>query len=201
MESRHTQLTSVDLRTVESLAAYKLLTNLVTPRPIALVSTVSASGVENLAPFSFFMRGGSNPPSLMISPTLNGRGEPKDTLRNIRETGEFVVNCVSRALAPQMNETSRPLAPEESEWDWTQFTPAPGVFVQPARVAESPVQLECRLFTVVEHGQGPNAARYVIGEVLAVHYAEETPSLIARLGGADYLDTNDADRFTLPRPS
>jgi flavin reductase (DIM6/NTAB) family NADH-FMN oxidoreductase RutF len=147
------------------------------------------------------MLGGSNPPSLMISPTLTSQAQPKDTLRNIRETGEFVVNLVSRAMVEDMNQTSRPLPSAESEWDWTSFTAVPSDHVLPARVLESPAQLECRLYDVVEHGLGPNAARYVIGEVHVVHHRELMPRLVARLGGPDYLDTAAFEVFSLARPS
>jgi flavin reductase (DIM6/NTAB) family NADH-FMN oxidoreductase RutF len=191
---------SVELKSISSLEGYKLLTNLVVPRPIALVSTIGADGVPNLAPFSFFMLGGSNPASLMISPTLTGKGRMKDTLRNIRETGEFVVNLVTREMADDMNQTSRNLPANESEWSWTKFAALPSSMIAPERVLESPVHLECKLFDVVEHGQGPNAARYVIGEVLMVHFKDSESGLIARLGGPGYLDLGTVESFELPRP-
>lgn len=191
---------SIELKSISPLDGYKLLTNLVVPRPIALVSTIGADGVPNLAPFSFFMLGGSNPASLMISPTLTGKGLMKDTLRNIRETGEFVVNLVTREMADDMNQTSRSLPANESEWSWTKFAALPSSMVAPERVSESPVHLECKLFQVVEHGQGPNAARYVIGEVLMAHYEDSGSGLIARLGGPGYLDLGTVESFELPRP-
>ncbi len=180
--------------------AYALLTRVVSPRPIAFVSTLSAAGVPNLAPFSFFMAGGSHPPSVCYSPTLNGRGEEKDSLRNARDTGEFVVNSVDRAMAEGMNATSAALGPHESEWDLTRFTPLPSEVVRPSRVGESLAQLECRTFAVVPHGDGPSAARYVIGEVVRLHLHEAAFETIARMGGADYLDTATGERFGLNRP-
>jgi flavin reductase (DIM6/NTAB) family NADH-FMN oxidoreductase RutF len=191
---------SVELKSISALEGYKLLTNLVVPRPIALVSTIGADGVPNLAPFSFFMLGGSNPASLMISPTLTGKGLMKDTLRNIRETGEFVVNLVNREMADDMNQTSRSLPANESEWSWTKFAALPSSMVKPERVAESPAHLECKLFDVIEHGHGPNAARYVIGEVLMAHFEDAGGGLIARLGGPGYLDLDTVESFELPRP-
>jgi flavin reductase (DIM6/NTAB) family NADH-FMN oxidoreductase RutF len=178
------------------------LATLVVPRPIAFVSTLAADGVPNLAPFSFFMVGGANPPSLMISPTPNRFGQEKDTLTNIRATGEFVVNLVHRAMAEGMNRTSAPFPPEVSEWEPSGFTPVAGERVAPARVKESWAALECRLFQVVEHGSGPSSARYVIGEVLLAHVKDDfTPeSWIARLGGAGYVDLADGGgRFEMPR--
>ena len=180
--------------------AYALLTRVVSPRPIAFVSTLSAEGVPNLAPFSFFMAGGSNPPSVCYSPVLDGRGAEKDSLRNVRETGEFTVNTVDRRMATGMNAASAALGPEESEWGPSGFTPLASEVVKPARVRESLAQMECRLFTVVSHGDGPTAARYVIGEVLRLHLAEGAFETIARLGGADYLDTATGRRFDLRRP-
>ncbi len=180
--------------------AYTLLTRVVQPRPIAFVSTLSASGVANLAPFSFFMAGGSNPPSLCFSPVLGSGGVEKDTLRNVRETGEFTINAVDRAMAVGMNATSAPFGPDESEWGPSGFTPLASEIVQPARVAESPAQLECRLFAIVEHGSGPTAARYVMGEVVRLHLRTGTFETISRLGGAEYLDTETGERFGLSRP-
>ena len=181
--------------------AYALLTRVVQPRPIALVSTLSLAGVPNLAPFSFFMAGGSNPPSVCYSPTLNGEGEEKDSLRNVRETGEFVVNTVHRAMADGMNAASASLGPGESEWSLTGFTALASELVRPARVAESLAQLECRLFEVIAHGDGPTAARYVIGEVVRLHLDEAAFETIARLGGKDYLDTATGRTFALNRPT
>ena len=180
--------------------AYALLTRVVSPRPIAFVSTLSAGGVPNLAPFSFFMAGGSNPPSVCYSPVLNGRGEEKDSLRNVRETGEFTVNTVDRRMAEGMNAASAALGPHESEWEPSGFTPLASEVVKPARVRESLAQMECRLFTVVSHGEGPTAARYVVGEVLRLHLVDGAFETIARLGGADYLDTANGERFDLRRP-
>lgn len=190
--------------------AYALLTAVVAPRPIALVSTVSIEGVPNLAPFSFFNVGGSNPPSLVFSPVLGSGGREKDTLRNARETGEFVVNLVHRAMAEDMNRASAKLPPTQSELDETEFTTLPSSRVRPFRIAESRVQLECRTHQVVEHGDGPGAARYVIGEVLLVHVSRTAlenekidPNAlepIGRLGGSEYVDTGRLEKFELDRP-
>ena len=152
------------------------------------------------------MAGGSNPPSLMYSPTLNKNGEPKDSLRNVLATGEFVVNSVHREMAEGMNASSFEYPADRSEWNVSGFTPVPSIAVKPARVLESYVQFECKLFDIVEHGIGPNAARYVIGEVV---YAHLEPSLaanpaqlrtIGRLSGPDYLDLKSMEFFSLPRP-
>jgi len=187
---------------------YGFLTTLIVPRPIAFVSTLSSSGVANLAPFSFFMAGGANPLSLMIAPVLNRDLSEKDSLRNIRETGEFVVNIVTRTMAEGMNTTSFAFPADESEWPHSGFTPLPSFNVSPARVLESPAQLECKLFQVVEHGDGALAGRYIIGEVVAIHVREDLmegdvitpPQPISRLGGPDYLDLASGEIFVLKRP-
>lgn len=203
-------MTTVDFTKLPPREAYAVLTNLVVPRPIAFVSTISESGVLNLAPYSFFMAGGSNPPSLAFSPTVTSQGKEKDTLRNIRANGEFVVNTLHRAMSDGMNATSYAYDADQSEWPSSGFTPIESDIVRPPRVEESLAQLECRLFQVVDHGDGPTAARYVIGEVLRVHLRPEVLTdgildpakveTIARLGGPDYLDTSSTLRFALPRP-
>lgn len=190
--------------------AYTLLTETIAPRPIAFVSTLSPEGVANLAPFSFFIVGGANPPSLAFSPVVGGAGGEKDSLRNVRATGEFVVNLVHREMAEGMNRASASMPPHESEWDVCGFATLPSERVRPARVAESRVQFECRLFQVVEHGDGPGAARYVIGEVVMVHVAASliregkidatAVESIARLGGPHYIDMGNLERFELKRP-
>jgi flavin reductase (DIM6/NTAB) family NADH-FMN oxidoreductase RutF len=180
---------------------YTIMTSIIVPRPIAFVSSVSPEGVENLAPFSFYMGGGSNPPSLAFSPSLDREGE-KDTLRNIEATGEFVVNTVDRPMVDGMNYSSRRLPAHESEWPGSGFSKRSSTAVKPPCVAESLAQFECRLFQIVRHGEGVGSARYVIGEIVALHVPLDLGSLdlVSRLGGADYLDLAANVRFTLPRP-
>ena len=192
------------------MRVYSLLTMVVQPRPIAFVSTISDTGIHNLAPFSFFMLGGANPPSLMISPTVDRSLKEKDTLTNIRANGEFVVNTVHREIVDGMNQTSAAIPSHESEWDLCRFIQVPSDKVKPPRVGESKVNLECKLFQIVEHGSGPASARYVIGEVVAMHFQKqlfegdnlvaENLRLVSRMGGADYLDTGALEFFQLPRP-
>lgn len=190
--------------------AYSLLTETVAPRPIAFVSTISLAGVPNLAPFSFFNVGGANPPSLMFSPVLGSGGQEKDSLQNVRDTGEFVVNLVHREMAEGMNRASAAFPPHESEWDVCGFATLPSERVKPARVAESRVQFECKLFQIIEHGTEPGAARYVIGEVVMAHIAAPlvkegkidatAVESIARLGGPHYIDMGKRELFELKRP-
>ena len=127
---------------------YKIMTGIIVPRPIALVSTVDSEGVANLAPFSFFCGVGSKPPTVLFCPALRATGgtDPalrKDTLRNVEETGEFVVNVVSDAIAAAANVTAAEVAPEVDEFELAGLTPVPSEIVRPPRVAESPAQMEC----------------------------------------------------------
>lgn len=188
----------VRLDEIDPRVAYRLLADTVVPRPIALVSTISPEGVANLAPFSFFGVGGSNPPSLVFSPTLNGRGEEKDTLRNIRANGEFVIHLVDRSIAEGMNSASAAYHPHESEWPDSGFTALAAEAVRPPVIAEAGAAFECRLHAIVEHGEGPAAARYVIGEALVMHGGPV--ATLARLGGNHYLDMAEAPAFELVRP-
>jgi flavin reductase (DIM6/NTAB) family NADH-FMN oxidoreductase RutF len=190
--------------------AYSILVAAISPRPIALVSTVSAERVPNLAPFSFFMAGGASPLSLAFSPTDGPRG-PKHTLANIVTTGEFVVNTVHRGMADGMNASSFGYGPTDSEWRASGFTMLPSIDVQPKRVAESLVQFECKLFQIVRHGQGSGAANYVIGEIVRIHVSPtvwgpngidlDQVRLLARMGGPRYLDAAAMEVFELQRPT
>ncbi len=188
------------------------LTPLIAPRPIALVSSVSASGAGNLAPFSFFAMGGQNPQSVAFCPVADRDGNPKDTLRNIRETGEFVINVVSRAMAERVNQASAPYPPDVDELDAVGFTRLPSTVVRPPRVAESPAQLECRVFQLVPHGSGPQHGTWVIAEVLVLHVDDamlgedglpDTTRVhpAARMGRQEWAHITAESMFVLPRPT
>jgi flavin reductase (DIM6/NTAB) family NADH-FMN oxidoreductase RutF len=196
---------------LEPRQRYALLLHCVSPRPIAFVSTLSPDGAPNLAPFSYFMTGGANPPSVVISPTTPRTGEPKDTLRNIQATGEYVINVVTFAMRERMNLASAEWPYGVSEWEKAGFESAPAVVVKPPRVAESPLAIECRLHLIVPHGDGPLSANYVIGEVVYFHVAEELfdengtvdatrIDYIARMGADWYARANADSMFELPRP-
>jgi len=201
---------SLDFESMPYARSYGLLTTFVQPRPIAFVSTISHEGVLNLAPFSFFMAGGSNPPSLCYSPCLTSGGSEKDSLRNVRETREFVVNTVHRSMAHGMNATSAAFEPDVYEWDSCGFTPVPSEIVRPPRVGESLAQMECRLYEIIAHGSGPSSARYVIGEVVRLHIQAdlwqdgkvnpERVEAIGRLAGSNYVDTGKLELFSMERP-
>ncbi len=199
----------IDLATLKPRDAYQWMTSTILPRPIAWVSTVSSSGKTNLAPFSFFQGVTSVPPSLLFVPVNLRDGAPKDTVRNLQEVPEFVVNLVPHALADAMNATSAALAYGESEFEKFGVDSAPSAKVRPPRVAAAPVSFECRVHQIVPIGQGPMAANVVIGliELLYVNDqvigADGFPDsarldLIARMGGDWYATTRD--RFSLKRP-
>lgn len=187
------------------------LTPVIAPRPIAFVSSLSAGGIGNLAPFSFFAMGGGNPQSVAFCPIADRHGQPKDTLRNVRETGEFVISIVSRDMAERVNQASASFPFEVDEFDVTGFTRVKSDLVTPPRVAESPVSLECRVFQVIPHGSGPLHATWVIGEVLLLHVRDDVmaadglpdTALIhpaARMGRAEWAHVTRDVMFELQRP-
>ena len=145
--------------------AYLILAGLVTPRPIALTTTVDPAGRVNAVPFSFFNVLGDSPPIVGLCPGDRAPGVPKDTARNIRLTHEFVVNLVDEPLAEKMNLCAAPLPPSESELAFAGLTAAPSSAVKPPRIAESPASLECRSWGILEIGDN----RLIIGKVLRIH--------------------------------
>lgn len=200
------------LRDLAPRERHALLTPLIAPRPIAFVSTLSAAGVGNLAPFSFFAMGGQNPQGVAFCPTADRDGNPKDTLRNIRETGEFTINIVSRAMAERVNQASAPYPAEVDEFDVTGFTRVASTMVKPPRVEEAPAALECRVFHLVPQGSGPLHGTWVIGEVLVAHIRDEMlgpdglPDTAkvqpaARLGRNEWSSVTADVMFTLDRPT
>jgi len=191
---------------------HSYLTPLIAPRPIAFVSTLSAAGVGNLAPFSFFAMGGQAPQSVAFCPIADRDGNPKDTLRNILETGEFVINIVSRDMAERVNQASAPYPFEVDEFDVTSFTRAPSKVVKPPRVLEAPASLECRMFQIVPHGSGPQHGTWVIGEVLHLHVRDEVLAAdgypdtalvhpVARMGRNEWAEVTPEVIFQLDRPT
>jgi flavin reductase (DIM6/NTAB) family NADH-FMN oxidoreductase RutF len=189
---------------------YKLLIGSVLPRPIAFVSTVSADGIPNLAPFSFFNAVASNPPSVLFTTTRRGSdGQKKDTLLNIEATGEFVVNVVTEEIVEQMNQTSAEYGRGISEFTATGLTPIPSDIVKAPRVKESPINMECKLLQIVEVGDGSlGSGNIIIGEVVRFHLAErvfqnghvlvEELKPVARLAGSGYCPVREV--FSLARP-
>ncbi len=179
------------------------------PRPIGWMSTRSAAGALNLAPYSFFNAFNYHPPIIGFS--SNGA---KDTLRNARETGEFVWNLATRALAEKMNATSAMVPPETDEFALAGLTPEPSRVVAAPRVAESPVHFECKVSDIVQLKgfRGDHAQAWlVIGEVVGVHIARHLlvdgvfdtfgADIILRAGGPTaYAEIRPSSRFDMTRP-
>ena len=202
----------LSLRDLAPRERHAVLTPLIAPRPIAFVSTVSAAGVGNLAPFSFFAMGGQNPQGVAICPTADRHGNPKDTLRNIRETGEFTINIVARDMAERVNQASAPYPFEVDEFDVTGFTRVPSRMVRPPRVAEAPAALECRVFQVIPQGEGPMHGTWVLGEVLHLWVRDDLLAAdglpdtakvhpAARMGRDEWAHVTPETMFRLTRPT
>lgn len=194
---------------------YNILLSAVGPRPIAWVSSLSAAGQPNLAPFSFFNVACADPPLLAFAPSMRApktssanSGVPKDTLRNIRETGEFVVNIVTFELAEAMNLTSGDYDATIDEFEVAKLAAAPSTLVRPQRVADSPVSFECKLYQILDFNPGPDGGSLVIGEIVSIHVDEDllkegrldrnSLDLIGRMGGIQY--TRTTERFEMVRP-
>ena len=185
---------------------YRILASLVTPRPIAWVSTQDREGKLNTAPFSFFNVFGSNPPIVAFAPGNKDRLTPKDTARNIRETQEFVVHMVDEPLGEIMVATSASLPHGESELDLHDLTILPSEKISVPRIAEAPVALECTEHSTIEIGTN----RLIIG---AVHYIHVRDGLmneqgylqndqyhpLARMASPDWYSRTH-DQFEIPRP-
>lgn len=189
---------------------YRTMIQLITPRPIAWVSTVSDSGIANLAPFSYFNAVGSKPPTLMFCPANRPDGAKKDTLTNIEQNGEFVVNVVTAEVADAMNQSAANYDTDTSEFDACGLTTIASSKIAPPRVAEAKAQFECKLHTVLNLGTGPGGANMVVGQIVAIHVDDSVldqdgriePGLlqtIGRMGGLSYTKTNE--RFDLDRPT
>ncbi len=189
---------------------HRILIGTVVPRPIAWVSTLSDRRL-NLAPFSFFNVVSAQPPLLGFSPSLrqvDGRPAPKDTLRNVRETGEFVVNVVRFAMAEAMNLTSGDYESSITEFQLAKVATRPSQVVRPPQVEKSPVSFECKLERIIDFGSEPPSGSLVIGEIVCVHLEDEvlkeerldpeSLDLIGRMGGMQYVRITQ--RFEMKRP-
>jgi len=197
----------LDPASVPAQVVYKLLIGSVVPRPIAFVSTVSAEGKRNLAPFSFFNVICAEPPTVCFS---NGFRIPsKDTLANVKATGEFVINIVSEEIAEAMNLCSGEYPHGVDEFQVSGLTPAASDLVKAPYVLESHVNMECRAVQIIEISTRPLGGTLVIGEVLRFHIdGEVAPNFrvdpdelhaVGRMGGNEYTRTRE--RFQMIRPS
>lgn len=200
---------TIDFSALAPRDAYNWMINAITPRPIAWISTISAAGLTNLAPFSFFQGVCSRPPTLMFSGAINRTGGRKDTVVNIGQVPEFVVNIVPYALAEPMNLTAAPLPHGESEFEKFGIASAPSLKVRPPRVAAAPVAFECKLDRIVDFGDGPSGSNVVFGTIVSAHVSDAVLGpdgqidprkldTIGRMGGDNYVRTTEL--FTIVRP-
>ena len=198
VKSRERTFLSVDPKASPVAEVHKLLLGGVAPRPIALVSTVSTAGINNLSPFSFFNAFGANPPTVVFSPARRGRdGTTKDTLNNLKEIGECVVQSVSYDIVQQVSLASTEYEPHIDEFAKSGLTPIDSDRVRPKRVEESPYQMECTVKQIIPLGESRGSGNMVICEVVKIHVDESIiksgviePNLI------DLVGRNSANYYT-----
>lgn len=202
---------TVDPKEISTGQRHQYLLGAVGPRPIAFASTVDEEGRPNLSPFSFFNVFSANPPILIFSPARRGRDNTvKHTFLNSKATKEVVINIVNYKMVQQMSLSSTEYAEGVNEFEKAGFTMLKSDLVKPFRVAESPVQFECKITEVVELGQEGGAGNLVICEVVKMHFDEEILDengqidqhkidLVARMGGNWYSRANEG-MFEVPKP-
>ena len=203
---------TIDPKDIAVSKLHHYLLGAIGPRPIAFAATVDSKGNDNLAPFSFFNVFSANPPILIFSPARSGRDNTtKDTYNNVKEIPEVVINVVNYDIVHQMSLASSPFPPETSEFKKAGFTALPSETVRPKRVAESPVQFECKVIEVKELGDQGGAGNLVICEVLKIHITEsvldenqmidqQKIDLVARMGGNWYCRANEDSMFEIAKP-
>ncbi len=191
---------------MEQKEIYKMMISLILPRPIAWVSTVSKDGVYNLAPFSYFSGVSSEPPLISVSIGKKDKYTKKDTLKNIEETGEFVINLVNKDLVEKMNITALPFDEEVDEFEKAGLTPSNSKVVKAPTVLESPVSIECKKYQIIQIGK----MGLVLGEIVNFRiddkYINERGYLdpkklqiVGRLGSNEYCYVSENNVFSLPK--
>jgi len=183
----------------------------VVPRPIGWISSISAEGIHNLAPFSQFQNLTFDPPYVMFAANQNSLEARKDTVVNVEQTGEFVYNMATYDLRDAVNRSAAEVPPEVDEFDLAGVTKAPSIKVRPCRVAESPVQFECRYYQTIRlPGNGPmGTVDVIIGRVVLVHMKHEALTQdgrldilkirpLARLGYYDYTTVDSIFEMVIP---
>ena len=203
---------TIDPKEIPVPKLHHYLLGAVGPRPIAFAATIDEEGNDNLAPFSFFNVFSANPPILIFSPARSGRtNETKDTYNNVKVVPEVVVNVVNYDMVHQMSLASSPFSSEISEFEKAGFTALESETIKPKRVAESPVQFECKVIEVKELGTNGGAGNLVICEVQKIHIDEAVLSddkgidqhkidLVARMGGNWYCRADKNSMFEIQKP-
>jgi flavin reductase (DIM6/NTAB) family NADH-FMN oxidoreductase RutF len=189
--------------------AHDILTDIVTPRPIALVSTIGSDGIYNVAPYSYFTAMCNLPMIVGFSVGTKSKGRKKDTLINIESTNEFVVAVVTEAIAEPMNKTAIGYPIEVDEFEKADLTPVKADIVKPRLVGESPINLECKFLQVLKFGTDEKFNYFVIGEVIRIHVKDECCvddqiqasrlKIIGRLGGGGNLYCRTSDILKITR--
>ena len=202
---------TIDPTKISTAKLHGYLLSAVAPRPIAFASTIDKNGIPNLSPFSFFNVFSANPPILIFSPARRVRDNTtKHTLENVHEVKEVVINVVNHSIVQQMSLTSTEYSKEINEFEKAGFTMLPSEKVQPFRVAESPVQFECKVNEIIALGNEGGAGNLIICEVVQLHISEdvldenkaivqEKLDLVARAGGSYYSRANKGF-FEIPKP-
>ena len=203
---------TVNPKDIEVPQLHRYLLGAIGPRPIAFASTIDANGIPNLSPFSFFNVFSANPPIMIFSPARSGRtGATKNTLDNVREVKEVVINVVNHDIVQQMSLSSSPYDSSIDEFVKAGLTPIPSEEIKPFRVKESPVQFECKVNEVVELGQNGGAGNLVICEVVKIHINEAVLDdngmidqhkidLVSRMGGNWYCRADKNSMFEIQKP-
>jgi flavin reductase (DIM6/NTAB) family NADH-FMN oxidoreductase RutF len=203
---------SIDPKAIPVPQLHQLLLGAIGPRPIAFASTIDSDGNDNLAPFSFFNVFSANPPILIFSPARNGRtNTTKDTYNNVKSVPEVVINVVNFSMVHQMSLASSPFPAGVSEFVKSGFTALNSETIRPKRVAESPVQLECKVIEVKELGDQGGAGNLIICEVQKMHIAssimdengridQHKIDLVSRMGGNWYCRADEHSMFEIQKP-
>jgi len=203
------EMIKLDLGSLEVREAYRLLIDSIVPRPIAFLSSINLKGEVNLAPFSYFNGVSTKPPCIMVSFARNRKGEKKDSLINIEETGEFVVNSANEWLLEPLVYTAGAFPYGVNEMEKVGLTPLASELVKSPRVKESAIQMECKVHKSIEIGDGgAGASTIIFGEIVLMHVSKEAYSdgsisfdkikCVGRLGGASYGQITNP--FDVPRP-
>jgi flavin reductase (DIM6/NTAB) family NADH-FMN oxidoreductase RutF len=202
---------TIDPKDIPTAELHGYLLSAVSPRPIAFASTIDADGNPNLSPFSFFNVFSANPPILIFSPARRVQNNTtKHTLDNVKEVDEVVINVVSYDLVQQVSLSSTEYGKSVNEFEKAGFTMLPSEVIKPFRVAESPVQFECKVIKILELGNEGGAGNLVICEVLKMHIShdvldknnviiQEKLDLVARAGG-NYYSRAKSGFFEVPKP-
>ena len=199
----------IDPADLDGREIHELMVGCVVPRPIAFVSTIGEDGVYNVAPFSFFTLLSMHPTVVGFAIGRKRGGSKKDTLVNIEFSRDYVINVVSEAIAPAMNQASGDYPSHVDEFKEAGLTPVASDVVKAPRVAESPIQIECRLMQIMEFGVFPRIHNFIVGEVLAVHVQDDLIvdgviksdrlKAVGRLGEDLYCRTGDLFEMKRPR--